>query len=198
MSDKVLHKVPKRHAPFLTANGDAIFVKPFSPLLAQRVLSEMEALRPEPPTYTVESMGDVKVELPHTAETVSTPEEKAAFAKFTKEFAAWEQEQIMGMVRVICLEGVALEDNAALLEIAHSKKKRFKQYRIPVPMNDDGTVDEELLLFEYIASFVLSGMGDLLGFINHAMKVSGIDQERLSEAEAMFRTDVQGKGDNVG
>ena len=198
MSDKVLHKVPKRHAPFVTANGEAIFVKPFSPLLANRVLSEMEAVRPEPPTYTVESMGDVKVELPHTADTISTDEEKAAYAKFTKAFAAWEQEQIMGMVKVICLEGVGLEDNPKLLEAAHAKKKRFKLYHIPIPVNDDGTVDEELLVYEYISAFVLSGMNDLLGFINHSMKVAGIDQERLNEAEAMFRADTQGKGDNVG
>jgi len=178
--------------------GDAIFVKPFSPLLAQRVLSEMEAVKPQPPTYQVESMGDVKAELPHTAETVSTPEEKALFAKYLTDFAKWEQAQIISMVKIICLEGVDIEQNEELLALAHAKKKRFKEYHIAIPLNDDGTVDEELLLFEFISSFVLTGMDDLLGFINHSMKVAGIDQERLNEAEAMFRPDAQGTGDNVG
>lgn len=142
-------------------------------------IKEAGAEIPLVPTYEVELFGGDKVKREHTAHTVKTNEEKAA----------WEA-YVNGQFIVTVAIGARIAD-AALMEGVVGEEptpeweRRMKKLKLKVPEDPD---DKRLA---FIKAEIAKDPDDSAALVNAIMKLSGIDAEEVARVRENFRREME-------
>lgn len=131
---------------------------------------------PEPPTYEVEVFGGDKVKKTHTAKSVKTDEEKAA----------WEEYENGQFILTIAIGArvadVAIMEGVVGCEPTPEWESRMKMLKVKVPED----ANEKRLGF--IKATVINASEDAEALVNAIMKLSGIDAEGVARVRENFRS----------
>ena len=172
---------------FISSTGAIINVTGVSPLLLQKIQASFEKKTPKPviPTYEAESAGgDIEV-LPHNETTVSTEEEKEQWEKYKKEKEQWDRELNEKVLRALILKGVVMDvdDSAEWVQ-----EQEFLGIDIPDDKNERK--------IHYFETEVVGSASDVFALVTEIMKLSGLDEEAIADAESLFRSELQRGKDN--
>lgn len=136
--------------------------------------------RPKPakPTYTVTTVGGTKEEHAHDETTLETDEEKAAWAHWEKENAAWEKELRERMLRNILMDGVLVQP----FDEQWIARERFMGRHVP----------EDPLELEYYwkKTQVIRSAADGQRLMSAVLALTGVTEEAIRIAEDSFRDPV--------
>lgn len=161
---------------YTTANGIEIEVLAVSPWLMDGVTSTVQM--PDPPTYEVSVLGE-KQQIPHDETTLTTDEDKIAWAKYIvasdKAKAAIRDLR----VRAMLLYGVQVD----LPKDGKWKKKQAK-LNITVPE------DEDELHIHYLKTEVITSHTELVAIVDEINRLSSYDEGLVEKARKFFRGEV--------
>lgn len=108
-----------RHVRYVTEMGATLWLRPVPQLKRAMVLRGMQqdpawGAYPEPPTYTVELAGGGTEQVPLTAESADSAEDKARWQAYVTRCQAWDMayaERLLDMLLMFGVAGVALPDD---------------------------------------------------------------------------------------
>jgi hypothetical protein len=168
----------------LTIDGYKMEVKAVSPLAPKAIELQYKQKNPEPkpPTYTIEAVAGVTETFNHTLETVTTPEEKEAFALYQDAHTAWTAELSFKLLKLFLSEGVTLK---LTKKQADDFNSRARAIGIDVPENKYARN-----LF-YLETFIITDETKIQKVTDAVMAETGIKREAIAAAEELFRPGVE-------
>ena len=164
----------------------AVIYKAIPPLAPSSIELAQEHRWPKPqkPTYTFEAAGGVSVTMDHDEDSVSTPEEKKAWAEYERESAAWQTELMNSIINLIFMEGV---DLVATDEIKQEWDERLSMYG-----HDVTKMSQSAKKLSYLKTFVFNSKEKIGDVMNIVFAETGVSKDDLAAAKKMFLDDVQG------
>lgn len=158
---------------YQTSRGYDVPILAVSTFLLQRVMGTYP--QPEPPTYTSKTVAGEQT-FPHTAETLETDEDKAAWAAYQQAKHAVEIERFRAIMRLLLTQGMKLPPPTPEWE------SQMRGMRIPIPEDEF----EKYML--WIETEIVGGVADMIGLLMAVMRASNdIPEEAISAVEADFR-----------
>jgi hypothetical protein len=165
-----------------TTSGHTIIIKPLSPFLLDKLNTAFPV--PDPPTYEIETAtGDIETHF-HDEESLETGEDREAWEAYNVEFNRIAQEKNDASIKVFIDQGVILPDEIAP-EIEHWKDLLIS-CGIPVPKSE---IDQKV---EFVKDIVLTNPDDIMLVMSEVVKLSGVSEKLVRQAEDSFRDQVEG------
>lgn len=165
-----------------TASGHTIQIKPLSPFLLDKLNTAFPV--PEPPTYEIETAsGDIEIHV-HDEETLETDEDKQAWEEYSIEFNRVAKEKNDASIRIFIDQGVTLPEEI-LPEIEHWKEL-LVSCGMPVP---ESAIDQKV---EFVKDIILTNPDDIMLVMSEVVKLSGVSEKLVRQAEDSFRDQVEG------
>ena len=163
----------------LKISGYKLVVSSISPLAPKAIEIQYKKtnLEPEQPTYTVKAVGDVVETFKHTAESVETPEEKAALLAWKEKHDEWMSGLTYKLLRLFLSQGVELK-----LTPKQQKSLEVETGLLELDVPENKT---ERDLF-YIETFVLTDQDKMQTLIEEVLAETGISSEALEVAAETF------------
>lgn len=163
---------------FTTRAGVELILVPIPPLLLEQVRASVKY--PPVPTYTTKTAAGNEETYKHDETTLTTDEERLAWAEYLagkKEADRLLNERVM---RALFLKGIALTmptDNEWVLE------QEFMGIKVP-----DNPLERKL---HYISTELVSTSEDMVGIMSEIMRLTGVDEAVVKNAEESFRRAVE-------
>jgi hypothetical protein len=175
---------------FVTVEGREVTVRPVAQYLVEKVAGAIESrlrasgLPLNAPVYTATTASGAVETYPHTESTLTTDEDKAAWAKHLAAVAQLGVEANAATMRLYLLRGLDVGDPPQ----AWIDDMKALGVTLP-PAADD-------VRLEYIQCEVLKTTEDVLRAYMAIVRLSamGVDPASLDAAEASFRRTIQGAG----
>jgi hypothetical protein len=161
---------------YTTANGIEIEVLAVSPWLMDGVTSTVQM--PDPPTYEVSVLGE-KSQIPHDETTLTTDEDKIAWAKYIIELEKATKERRERRTRAMLLFGVKVD-----LPKDGKWKKKQEKLHIEIPE------DEDELHIHYLQTVVITSHTELVAIVDEINRLSSYDEGLVEKARKFFRGEV--------
>lgn len=163
---------------YTTEVGRIIRLRPVSQRLIDKAQRSVKI--PRPPRYHIvtdvvdewHDFDDVSIEGQH-----STPEDKEAWRQYKLDLAELKSERTERLLRVLFIKGTVREDVAG-------DEWEAEQRACGI---DDVPSDPIERWYYYLVTELLLTLQDFTGLMLAIIKLSGIDEARLAEAEAIFR-----------
>lgn len=163
---------------FVTSGGVTLTLKAVPPMLVDRVRNSVKP--PEPPTYEAKTVaGDVEIHV-HDETTLTTDEEKAAWAKYQMDLAAYSSEMSDRMSRVLLHRGIEFDYDP---EGEWADDQRFLDIEIP-----DDPRDRRL---HYLMTEIFLTTDDLTEVLLQILQMTGITEKVMADVRASFRGDIR-------
>lgn len=177
------------------SNGKKLTVQSIPPLLMQRINDNMPD-KPQPPTYEAKTAGDDVEIIPHNATTLTTDEDKAAWAEYQARLAEWNAEQSKRFLRAFFSRGIKIDLDAAALE-QWSREMTYLGVKVPQgdPNDPEVYIERQVL---YIETEYISSGDDMVTIMREIMRLTGVDEGEVAAATRLFQRSVEGDGDNSG
>lgn len=163
---------------YTTSTGVTIQLKPIAPNYLERIRQQIEW--PKPPTYEVEVLGGAKETIYHTDKSVSTDEEKAAWAAFEAKRDAANIEYFTRRSKAVIRRCVVVD-----LPADDTWVKLQEQDGIDIP------TDPEMRRQHYIETEVIGNHTDVFAIANIVEKLSRFNQEDYNQAMSFFRDNLE-------
>lgn len=167
---------------FVTSTGVEIELVSIPPFEAQAVGDALKELHPIPPvpTYEVETVGGGKELHQHTEDTLTTPEDKAAWAAYTQAKEDAEKAINLGMNDYLFLAGIRYQ----MTDTDGAWMKLQKRFGVKIPD------DPEDFKLHYLKTRLLSP-DDLAELLPRLMRKTGVDEKSIQTAQNSFRGAVR-------
>jgi hypothetical protein len=160
-------------------NDLSIIYKPIPPLAVSAIQTNYSKKNPKPvkPTYEFSAVGGVTVQQEHDETTVSTEEEKAAWAKYKADETVWQTGLTEKLMLLFLCEGLEIKVSAK------RKKQWDKRLERYYDLED---LDEDDLQLLYLQTFVFKTTQELEKATKVIMGLTGVSEEDLEAAENLF------------
>jgi len=178
---------------FVTSRGVTIEILAIQSLLEKfeaaeflpRIPEELHAIlgesvpKPDAPVYDVKTItGKVETHF-HDETTVTTNEEKLAWAEYREKLSRYEADRSRKRVRLIILHGIRVE-----MPMDETWVTAQEELSIKVPSDP---IERKI---HYIQTEVLGGIGDFLE-VSKRCTMAGLPEEATREAEALFQREME-------
>lgn len=174
---------------FVTSTGVEIELVSIPPFEIQAIADALKDKHPIPPvpTYEVETVGGGKELHLHTADTLTTPEDKARWEEYSSKRQLAENAINLGMNDYLFMAGTRYEtgsDDGAWMKLQ-------KKFGVKIPDDPDD------LKLHYLKTRLLSP-DDISELLPRLMRKTGVDPKLVETAKNSFRRQVrrQGRQDN--
>ena len=160
-------------------NEVSIVYRPIPPLAVSAIQTNYSKKHPKPekPTYEFEAAGGVTIQQEHDETTVSTEEEKAAWAKFVTDDREWQTGLTEKLMLLFLCEGIEIK-------VSNKRKKRWdKRLERYYDLED---LDEDDIQLLYLQTFVFKTAGELENATKIIMGLTGVTEADLEAADALF------------
>lgn len=174
--------------PYTTATGKKIVLHGLPPMMVERLQAQYDARKPKIPTYIVIDIAGSEEIHDHNITTlevegdpVETEKNKKLWDEYVKGTAAIDKESSEAMMRMIMLRGVYVSDydeNGSWVE-----EQEFLGLQIPT--------DASARRYHYLQTEIIGDVNDLNTIMVIVMKLSGIPEEYLREAENLFQSAME-------
>jgi hypothetical protein len=151
-------------------------IPPLAPQLIQDTYTEQNP-EPKPPTYEVESVGDVKVTFEHDKTSLSTKEEKEDFAAYEQAHNVWQSGLTSLLLNLFIEDGTRLE----MSDKIRTKWER-KAGRYGIKLSDD----KEEYKVQLLKLIGISDGQTIQAISQGVMRKTGVPEEELRAAEKLF------------
>lgn len=168
---------------FTTSRGIQIEFLPIAPLLEK--IRAAHPL-PEPPTYEARTITGAVERHQHTAETIDTDDERAAWRAYLEADAKARADLNDALLKAILLRGLKVEAQ-------ESPEWASEQSAFGISIPTD-SVARRLLWLE---TEILANEEDRRAAIRGALDASNVSEEALAEIEATFRPALEGYADRT-
>jgi hypothetical protein len=168
---------------YMTSRGYVIRFKSI-PVLIQKLVQQFPM--PQPPTYTVQTATGATETHPHNATTLETDADRAAWADYQRALQLRGAEFLNAQIRMCLLEGIEVVSKPAG---DWEKRQRLIGLRIP-----DDPLEKEM---HFLETEITASKADVIALIAGVSRMSGIDEEAVSELEDSFRDSVGRKRQNA-
>lgn len=161
---------------YMTSRGYVIRFKSI-PVLIQKLVQQFPM--PQPPTYTVQTATGATETHPHNETTLETDADRAAWADYQRALQLRGAEFLNAQIRMCLLEGIEVVSKPAG---DWEKRQRLIGLRIP-----DDPLEKEM---HFLETEITASKADVIALIAGVSRMSGIDEEAVSELEDSFRDSV--------
>lgn len=164
---------------YTTSMGVTVKIKPISPDYVQ--LIEKQVPLPEAPHYENTLLGGAVEKIYHTETSITTEEEKAAWAEYKLALAAAQEDIFIRKTRAVirrCIVVDMPDDDGWIRSQAEDG--------ITVPE------DPEERRIHYVKTEVFGNANDVLFVVQAAMKLARFDEEDYKASMSFFRDKVEG------
>ena len=171
---------PKERIFHTTDRGHTIEIKAVPPFLLDRMNRAVPV--PKVPTYTATIAGGEDEIHPHDETTISTDEEKQAWANYQLALENAAQLENENMMKVLIMEGIEVDMSGEQFE---TWKEKQEYYGLEIPKNKFD------LKIYYVETEILSSLADLGEIMYKVMSQSGVAKEVAEQALDSFQAGIQ-------
>ena len=174
--------------PYTTSTGKKIVLHGLPPMMVERLQAQYDARKPKIPTYIIIDIAGTEEIHDHNITTlevegdpVETEKNKKLWDEYVKGTAAIDKESSEAMMRMIMLRGVYVSDydeNGSWID-----EQEFLGLTIPS--------DTSARRYHYVQTEIIGDANDLNTIMTIVMKLSGIPEEYLREAEHLFQSAME-------
>lgn len=167
---------------YTSALGTEVVFYPLPPMLEEKIELSLAAEwpRPLPPTYTMKTATGRDEVRPHDETTLETAEDRAAWAAYQADKAAWEEEKgkrFLRAIQVQCIKPADPDDEEWI------EQQAFLGIKVP-----ENRFERHL---HYIETQVIGDEDDIMACLTIPMQLMAkATDEEMKSAEAMFRNAV--------
>lgn len=173
---------------FTTSTGRVVKLQAVSPLLLDRIPHSLEKewkrlgkALPKKPVYFAQTMGGGLEPNEHDEKSLTTDEDKRAWAEWQKAQAEWDAETNRRVLYAILLEGVLDEHPTPQWEA------RQRAIGLDVP---DEEFEKQLA---YVQTEIIRTSDDLTGIVRAVLELAGVKGELTATAVETFPGAVEGQ-----
>lgn len=165
-----------------TGSGHTVLLKPLSPFLLDKINSAF--IPPKPPTYEITTAaGDVEIHA-HDEETIETDEDRETWENYIAEFNRVAEAKNTASIKIFLDQGVDLPED--IDPVIEHWKELLLSCEIPVPTSE---IDIKV---EFIKDIILTNPDDIMLVMSEIIKLSGVSESLVRQAEQSFRDQVEG------
>lgn len=168
---------------YLTSRGYTIRFKSI-PLLWQKLIQQFPM--PQAPTYEVKTATGATETHPHNETTLETDQDRAAWAEYQRTLKIRGAAFLTAQIRMCLLEGVEV---VARPNVDWEKRQRLIGFTVP-----DDPLEKEMYFLE---TEITANETDVMQLIAGVARMSGIDEEAVSDLENSFRGAMERKRQNA-
>ncbi len=171
---------------FTTTAGHVISVQAVPPMLIEEVRLRAQATVevPPKPTYEVELPDGSPMTYEHDEQSITTDEEKAAWAKYQAALTRREQVSATKVMELFMAKGTIIEPDGDWGELQ-------EYFGIELPTNPIARK------IHYLRTELLTTVDDINGLMGAVMEASGIDRTVLEAARNSFRGQLRQETDTA-
>src|SRR6185503_14457768 len=173
----------RREQSFTTSLGVEVWIGPMPPMMPELAKAAIEAEweeagKPLPvkPTYKTTNVAGDEEEHEHDEKSLTTPDEKAAWAEWKKHSKEFEN-------AILNLSFEQVVRNCLRFSVDPSWPARFKRLRPPTDPVD--------LMDFYARAAVIGGKHDVEEIMRISAEMTGVDARLMQAAEDSFRDDLE-------
>lgn len=169
---------------YLTSRGYTIRFKSI-PVLLQKLVQQFPM--PHAPTYEVKTATGATETHPHNETTLETDADRAAWTEYQRALQRRGAEFVNAQIRLCLLEGIEVVSKPAS---DWEKRQRLIGLHIP-----DDPLEKEM---HFLETEITASEADVIALIAGVSRMSGIDEEAVSELEDSFRGSMGRKREPAG
>lgn len=167
------------HSQYTTSRGYTIRFKSI-PVLWQKLAQQFPM--PQAPTYEVKTATGATETHPHNETTLETDADRAAWNAYKRELQARSAEFLNAQIRMCLLEGIEI---VARPNVNWEKRQRLIGLHVP-----EDPLEKEM---HFLETEITASEIDVMELIAGVARMSGIDEEAVSDLENSFRGALERK-----
>jgi hypothetical protein len=166
-------------ASFVNSMGITVHLQGIPPLIIPRISDSVTF--PEKPTYQIETAsGDFETHT-HDKTTISTDEEKKAWAEYLEQNSEAEQTLASRILKAVLIEGVVVKDYSDF------ENWKVRQELMGLEVSDN----KERMLLHYKETQLARTEEDIESVMNLVMELTGVDPKELDLAKSSFQDTME-------